>query len=219
MKFTRSFGCAVCSVLIAGCVSPTEEDAPQFASTTFTPQYQSGFAPLDATNAIDVVLKDRIDGGYSDANGRGFAYAVGIASDGTYSAYSALLPQTTVTAMPAGASATYTGAYEYVDIDYATSNGSNSRSATATRDAGTLRLTANLGTNQITGTGVSAGSGGTLSMNASYDQNQTISGTVFAGSNSGTVTGKIGGDHAVGAFHGSNVFGAFSGGFYTTKTP
>jgi hypothetical protein len=60
------------------------------------------------------------------------------------------------------------------------------------------------------------GSSGPLNVQGTFN-NSTLQGRVFYNENEGTLTGLIGGDKAIGAFHGFNGNIAFSGGFHTAR--
>ena len=139
----------------------------------------------------------------------------GIDGEGLF-AVAGLFPGTSVTARPSG-SASYSGVYNLIEIeDIAISDGEiNGR---RTLQSGDLTLLANFGSNTI----VSA-PGSDLAVNGSM-VGTDLNGTVRYNGVTGNLDGLVGGNQAIGAFHGEGNVGPgtqddymYAGGFIADR--
>lgn len=149
-----------------------------------------------------------VSGGFTDSSNSGFAYQV--ERTGTnFSAVAALVPGSTASPLPANGIATMTGIYQGVEIGK--SDPALGREfGEALQNSGRIQLRADFASRTL------EGSSGPLNVQGTFTSS-ALQGRVFYNQNEGTLTGLIGGDKAIGAFHGINGNIAFSGGFHTAR--
>ncbi|WP_322890239.1 MULTISPECIES: hypothetical protein [unclassified Yoonia] len=140
--------------------------------------------------------------------GQGFAYKAGVASNQDIVAVAGIIPGTTVTAIPTTGNTVYAGQYRLVSVGGFTLDNGLLR-GTETPVSGSISLGVNFAERTISGTS------GNLAVNGTFVGN-TMSGDVTYSGISGDLRGVIGGDKAVGAFHGESPTQLFAGGFYVT---
>ena len=174
----------------------------------------SAFVELETAGDLTVPLIDSDDrrgnvvGAFAFATGR--EIGTGVARG-----YAALQPDASVTAAPSG-SATYDAAFEGAIINKIvvtddTLEGSNSLFS------GNITLTAQFDDGTLSGNSDSEFNNGL--MVAGQITDQELTGNVMYRGVHGELTGLIGGDQVIGAFHGSSEDTVYAGGFVGPVSP
>jgi hypothetical protein len=184
---------------------PTPE---QLAALEAATTLSSGFGTLSNDGTFIGGGIPVVSGGFTDTSTSGFAYQV--ERTGTnFSAVAAIVPGSTASPLPGLGIATLTGIYQGVEIGK--SDPIMGREfGEALQNSGRIQLRADFASRTL------EGSSGPLNVQGTFN-NSTLQGRVFYNENEGTLTGLIGGDKAIGAFHGFNGNIAFSGGFHTAR--
>jgi predicted ATP-dependent Lon-type protease len=202
--------------LLAACDAATTDPQTQNDLTT------TGFVQVPNINkngVIDIGLESDVNTQVhraSAGNFGGYAFQTGaVANEGLY-AVAGLFPGTSVTPRPAGA-AIYSGQYNLMEISNIELNGGFINGDRALR-AGNLTLLADFGSNTI----VSA-PGSALVVNGTAN-GTNIDGTVSYGGVTGALDGLVGGNQAIGVFHGEGNVGPgtaddymYAGGFIADR--
>ena len=139
--------------------------------------------------------------------GDGFSYRVGSAVGGGFIGQAGLIPGSDVLPAPATGSASYTGRWELAKVTSIFIEGGNINGFSST-DSGTITLLADFDDGSI------SGASGGLSIDGNVSGGQ-LSGDVTYNGTEGDLTGIIGSDQAIGAFHGNDGNQIFAGGFVT----
>jgi hypothetical protein len=162
--------------------------------------------------------------------GDGFAVANGILDGEKYAAYSGIDPNAVVDANLTGGSATYTAAVVIYGYEELVENEDGNVYANVVSYGGTINLAADFDSGTLTapstsiaGTSVSNQFGSTKSTSADLSVNGNITGTGVSGSvafnpangtaDVGILTGLVGDDRVIGAFHGKEDDFLYAGGF------
>jgi hypothetical protein len=202
MKIRRAGAAFGVMLLIAAC-GATQENLTTTRFVTPSP-----------TGAINIGLQDATSRVYTTSTDSrsGFAFQTGqIENEGLF-AVAGLLPGSTVTAAPSS-SANYTGTYNLVAISGIALT-DDSIYGFRREESGSLTLQANFANGSV----VSA-PGSALSVNGTAN-GRDLSGTVSYNGISGALDGLIGGDRAIGAFHGEGNDDTYmyAGGFIANRS-
>lgn len=194
----------------AGVDTPTQDEL----TTT-------GFAQPSATGVINIGLEDNITSRVaqtSAGSGIGYAFQTGaIPQEGLF-AVAGLLPGTaaSMTPRPSG-TASYSGTYNLVEVENIDLGG-GFITGDPTLRSGNVTLISNFASGSIIDSGTSA-----LSVNGTVN-GANLGGTVTYNGVQGNLDGLIGGNRAIGAFHGEGNVGPgseddymYAGGFITTR--
>ena len=202
--------------LLSACDAAGTNTPTQDALTT------TGFVAPSATGVINIGLEgfplSRVAQTFPNS-GVGYAFQAGsIANEGLF-AVAGVLPGTeSALTLPPVGSATYSGTYNLVEVSNV-SLGSQSITGSQNLRSGTLDLAANFANNTLVSIG-----GGALSVNGRVESGNEMTGTVSYGGVSGDLGGFIGGNRAIGAFHGEGNVGPgsdddymYAGGFIAAR--
>ncbi|WP_162561642.1 hypothetical protein [Yoonia vestfoldensis] len=168
----------------------------------------SRFVTPSATGAISdpAAGNERI----VNISGNGYAYEAGNARNGDIVAVAGIIPGTSASPTPGPdhGSTTYSGRYEMVTVGGFFLN--DGKVVGFSRpEAGDIALSVDFAARTIRGTADD------LTVNGEFNGN-VLSGNVRYDGISGDLRGVMGGDKAVGAFHGESSERIFAGGFYVT---
>lgn len=191
LKFVLPFA----ALALSACVVTQD----QATMSRFTTPTSGGFVIENFNNMSS--LRER------DIQGDGFAYASGSITNEGLIAVSGVIPGSTGGAVVSSGSATYAGRYELLRMSNIDLSG-GFISASQTQRTGTINLLANFSNGTLTGQ-----SGG-LSINGVVSGTGISGGVTFEGV-AGDLTGVIGDDKAIGAFHGNSANLIYAGGFLT----
>lgn len=169
----------------------------------------SGFVQPAADGTFTYDHNPIFTGSYKDGDGNGFAYQVG-KSDDTFAAISGLLPGSTGGDLPLSGHASMSGAYRVAEIGKSNDEGREYGEAVVTNGRITLRADFSFGTLQGSDTESGFVVDGTFSTGA-------LTGQVFYNERAATLSGQIGRERAIGAFHGTDSDTAMSGGFLVSR--
>lgn len=183
-------------VVVLGSLMGCSSAAPQ------APLITSDFRPANAQGAIPVTLVDAQMGNIDNRVG----FAVGQIEGGGVRGYAGLSPATTPFAPQAGGSAAYDARYSLAVISSFDVVDGNVVGTNTIVEGAEITLNADFSAKTINGTD------DVLSITGSF-AGTTLDGTVIYDGVDGTLTGTIGRDDVVGAFHGSNDTTVFAGGF------
>ncbi len=144
---------------------------------------------------------------YNDGGGTGYAFQLG-GQDTDFEAFAGVLRSSTVAALPTSGTAAMNGGWQLAQIG---------RSDGASRDFGEAalasgRITLNVNFEH----GILSGTNEGFIVDGSFSGPQ-LSGSIFYNGRAATLTGLIGADKAIGAFHDANEDSALAGGFYAQK--
>ena len=201
--------------LLAGCGTVVTEPLTQDELVT------SGFAVVSPTGAIDLGL-DQVDVNKIIRFGQnGYAYQVGFDNTDGLFAVSGLLPTTSVTPTPTG-TAIYQGNYQIAIVDNITLDapGRPGIWGDPTIQKGPLTLLADFSDGSV-----QTPLGSALTVNGNVDDDLGgLNGNVQYGGVTGDLDMLIGGDQAIGAFHGEGNVGPgtdddymYAGGFIADR--
>lgn len=192
---------ALACVMVQGCVS-TVSDATR-----------SGFRTPSGTNStayIPVALANEVNNRIYDSSLGGAAYVVGTDGDGA-AAYAGVMPGSDVgNAIPSG-TANYVADYEVVMIEDINVSGTFLTGNT-NYDAGSITLTADFDNQTL------SGQSGQLRVNGNISGGNLTGGVTYRGT-SGRLTGLVGDQGTVGAFHGNSDELVYGGGFVGSRQP
>lgn len=209
---------AFCGVmgLLAGCGAAVDPALTQNELTTTgfvrVPNISnSGVINIGLENDITTRVVPTSPGSFS-----GYAIQTGaIPNEGLF-AVAGLLPNSTVTTPPSG-TASYSGAYSLIEINNINIAGGEIRGTPALRSE-PLTLIANFANNKLVDDG-----GSNLQVNGTVNGTD-IGGTVRYNGVQGNLDGLIGGNRAIGAFHGEGNVGPgtsddymYAGGFIANR--
>ncbi len=171
----------------------------------------SGFVAVVASGGSAIVsgstLSSKRSGSDVNSVGDGYAYEVGVDGGNGFVAQSGILASTQVADLPASGTATMTGTYSAARItSISLSNGR--LSGLANNGSGALTLVANFDNNTLIGSSTNQ----LLYVNGTF-AGKALDGTVLYRGIPGVLTGRVGGDQAVGAFHGKTDTAIMAGGF------
>ena len=169
----------------------------------------SGFRTPTSSGFLSETNRNRAGSDFSGVTGNGYGYELGTVSKDGFHAYSGIVPGASVSAQPATGSASYTGRYEVAIISGVTTNGAMAQGFTSI-DTGALRLTADFDAGTLSGDSTSGRNA--LSMNGTFD-GTALTGTARYNGVSGPLSGLVGGNEVIGAFHGHDDSQAHAGGF------
>lgn len=200
--------CITATVTLAGCF-------------TISDPTDSGFARPSSTGGLSETSRGRDGNDFSSLTGNGYGYQVGTVSGQGLQAFAGIVPGASVAAPPASGTAQLNGRFEVAFIDFILVNGAGtSVSGQSSLDSGTLSLTADFanGTLRGSGTGVDGRfvnislAENTLLVDGRFD-GEALTGTVTYDGVSGPLTGLVGSNEAIGAFHGHTDGQVHAGGF------
>ncbi len=190
---------------------------PMFGIAACTPDVDSltnsSFSAPDASGNYSSSLTSTRSGKDVDATGNGYGYIVGIRDGNSFQGYAGIIPGSTVTAPPATGLATMTGTYEVVRIRDISLDGNHLTGTPVYAVSAPVTLVANFGAGTLKG--ASTGPNPLLTVDGTFS-GQTLGGSVVYRGVSGSLTGLVGSDRAIGAFHGNNATDIYAGGFYVT---
>ena len=203
--------------LLAGCDAAATDPLTQNELTT------TGFvrAPnISNTGFIDIGLQNDVTTRVAQTSlgsGSGYAFQTGaIPNEGLF-AVAGLLPNTTVTAVPTTGFASYSGSYNLVQVSNINISGGEIRGTPALLTE-PLTLIANFANDKLVDDG-----GSNLQVNGIVSGTD-IGGTVTYNGVQGNLDGLIGGNRAIGAFHGEGNVGPgtqddymYAGGFIANR--
>ena len=176
----------------------------------------SRFVSPTGTGAINLTLDQSQTVHDVDSGGAGYSIMVGLdTAAGALTAVSGVVGASTVAAPPSAGQVIYDGDFQLLHIDRDTSA---DPSATVHDAQGTMMLIADFDVDQFAAQSrAMSGPSPLLSMEGSIANSGAMSGTVAYVSGTDTITGpltgEIGSDKAVGAFHGKTDADAMAGGF------
>ncbi|MEE9453325.1 MAG: hypothetical protein V3V13_02940 [Paracoccaceae bacterium] len=184
---------------------------PMFGIAACTPDVDSltnsSFNAPDASGNYSTSLTSTESGKDVDVTGRGYAYIVGIRDGNSFQGYAGLIPGATVIAPPAAGTAAMAGTYQVARITGISLNGNLLTGTPVPAVSAPITLTADFGA------GTLAGSSPFLTVNGTFS-GETLGGSVVYRGLNGSLTGLVGSDRAIGAFHGNNATDIYAGGFY-----
>lgn len=183
--------CGLAFIAASGCF----QDAATLSS--FAEVTPTGFIVTDVTGGA---TQSNID-----FTGSGFAYAAGSVYGDGLKAVSGITTSSSVAPAPAAGSTVFSGRYELFQVDGISLSGSQI-TGFRTQQTGSINLTANFGTGTLTG------SSGNLSIDGRFS-GEDLKGDVTYRGVDGDLTGLVGSDKAVGAFHGNDADLIYAGGF------
>jgi hypothetical protein len=203
--------------LLAGCGAAVDGALTQDELTT------TGFvrAPnISNSGVIDIGLENDVTtrvAQTSPGSGSGYAFQTGaIPNEGLF-AVAGLLPNTTVTAVPTSGFASYSGSYNLVQVSNINISGGEIQ-GTPELLTEPLTLIANFANDKLVDDG-----GSDLQVNGTVNGTD-IGGTVTFNGVQGNLDGLIGGNRAIGAFHGEGNVGPgtdddymYAGGFIANR--
>lgn len=173
---------------------------------------RSDFRSPGADGLIEADLKL---GGFSgtsrkveEADGDGFAYAVGAREDGGFAGYAGLLDSTSVAASPGSGSATFDARYRLLEVS---DINVSSTFVTGSTDAvsGDITLRADFDAGSLRGDS----SDGLLRVRGTLSDRNSVGGAVTFRGVDGDLRGMVSDREVVGAFHGHDDETIFAGGF------
>lgn len=176
---------------LSGCL----QDAATLSS--FSDVSASGFIDSGLDNPGGVVVRD--------TDGSGDAFAAGRVTGSGLKATSGIINGSTVAQPPSAGTARFDGTYQLyrtsiIDFDLSSITGYT------TRQSGNIALNVNFGAGTI------SGSDGSLSVDGRF-RGTSMSGDVTYEGVDGDLTGLVGSDRAIGAFHGNDADLIYAGGF------
>lgn len=169
----------------------------------------SSFTSPSASGNISGDLSGNPTGVRIDSSGDGFAYTAGSIDGEGLSAQAGLVAGTTVNFHPSEGTGTYEGVYELVQVSAISVSGDRISGFTSPRN-GTITLTADYLAGTLTG------SADSLEVDGVMD-GRTLGGTVTYRDVRGQLSGLVGGDKTVGAFHGNDEDLIYAGGFLANR--
>lgn len=198
--FSSLSSALIAATVLSGCAAKTASD--------FT---TSGFATVAATSTGAEIsnssLTRRTSGSDTNAAGDGYAYEVGVDGSNGFVARSGMLSTTSVAALPSTGTATMSGTYEVARVTGISLSGSL-LTGSAVSASGALTLTADFAGQTLTG----ISDNGLLAVNGTFNS-QDLNGSVTYRGIPGQLDGLVGGDQAVGVFHGQTSTAIMAGGF------
>lgn len=182
----------------------------------------SGFATPSSSGAIAGKASGigvRSGSDQSSVTGNVYGYEVGAVSEDGLQGFTGIASGASVSAAPATGSATMNGRFEVAIIQGVSTDGTRVSGSTGI-DSGSLTLVADFDNGTLTGsaTGADAGSlnpylrNNQLEIDGRFDGSE-LSGTATYDGVSGPLRGLVGGNEAIGAFHGHNDTKVHAGGF------
>ncbi len=203
--------------VLAGCGAAVTDPLTQDELTT------TGFvrAPnISSSGAIDIGLENNVETRVARTSANslsGYAFQTGaIPNEGLF-AVAGLLPGTTVTSAPVTGTASYSGSYNLFEITNIGISGGQIRGTPALQTE-PLTLIANFANDKLVDDG-----GSDLTVNGTVNGTD-IGGTVTFNGVQGNLDGLIGGNRAIGAFHGEGNVGPgtdddymYAGGFIANR--
>jgi len=153
---------------------------------------------------------------FSSVTGNGYGYELGVVSNDGLQTFSGIVPGASVSAQPPGGTVVMTGSFEVGVIDAVFVSGDIAR-GTPYIDSGSLTLTADFGAKTLTGSSTGRSSGlfrnnNPISVDGRFE-GTALTGRVIYDGVSGPLTGLVGGNEAIGVFHGHNDGQSHAGGF------
>ena len=156
---------------------------------------------------------------FSQTTNNGYAFDVGIAPDDGIRGWTGLIPDAAVTAQPGG-SAEMSGGFNVAWAEIISASSNNVRTSSVQRDRGTVALVADFDAGTLRGARVPRNirtPTGILPENELRVPGQfageALTGTVTYNGVTGPLEGIIGGNEAVGVFHGTSRQFVHAGGF------
>lgn len=179
----------------------------------------SGFATPLATGALSKASRGRSGADTSTLTGNTYGFQVGAVSNDGLQGFAGIAPGASVTAPPVSGSATFDGRFE-VGLIAGIYTFDDQVSGRTSADNGAISLTADFAQGTLTGggTGLDMGSfntdlsGNVLTVDGTFSGSK-LSGTVTYDGVKGPLTGLVGGNEVIGAFHAHNDRHVHAGGF------
>ncbi|XAT60437.1 hypothetical protein GN278_06135 [Rhodobacteraceae bacterium Araon29] len=176
----------------------------------------SGFVTPSNTGDISSNVSDSIfnsrSGKYIDEDGDGYAYVAGATDDQSgFRGYAGLVPSTSVEAPPSSGQAQMKGVYGAATIsEIEMKNGFivGTMTGRLTSESGAITLTADFAKGTLGGTS----DNGKLVVNGKFS-GKDLTGSVSLSGVAGELDGLVGGQKAIGAFHGDSSTNIIAGGF------
>jgi len=168
----------------------------------------SGFVAPTTSGAFSNTLDGQVAGADQNAEGDGYSYRVGNGTNTGFLGHAGMIPGSDVSAAPASGAVSYAGTWEMAQITSIFVSGGMINGFTGT-NSGSLTLTADFSSGAVSGGGDGLTIDGAL-------RGTDLSGTVTYQGVDGSLDGLVGGDGAVGAFHGNSGDIIYAGGFLAT---
>ncbi|MEP5152689.1 hypothetical protein [Planktotalea sp.] len=210
MGFIRVLPAIVSGVLLAGCNASSgggDVDVPLATDIA-----GSSFADVNADGTFNIILNEsRGSKLYDKTNGNGVSFMVGANNNGGVRALSGLIDGTNVATPPTAGSATMSGAYALMRATrIERENGLTTW--TSVGDIDSLDLIVDFAKGTVKNDGGNLGVDGTFS-------GKGLTGTVLYRGVTGDLTGLVGENQTVGAFHGTsdNESQVYGGGFIADR--
>ena len=200
----RIFAALLSTSVFAGCIS----DADDFTTSNFAAAVAVGTSSAEIANST---LTQRQTGSDVNSDGDGYAYETGVQNGEGFFPRAGLIPGTSVSSLPRSGSARMSGHYEAARVTGIDLN--NGRLTGFARTArGSMTLTADFDDHTLKGTS----NNGILNVSGTF-AGQTLEGDVVYSGIPGTLSGKIGGDEAIGIFNGKSESAIMAGGFIVAE--
>lgn len=172
---------------------------------------ESGFTTVVASGGSAQISGTTLSNSTSSANinndGDGYAYEVGVDDGNGFVARSGVISSTSVAALPTSGSASMSGQYSAARVTSISLAGTQ-LTGVANNGSGSITLLADFEKHTLKGT-----SDNSLLVVRGNFTGKALNGSVVYRGIPGTLTGLVGGDQAVGAFHGKTDSSIMAGGF------
>ena len=147
-----------------------------------------------------------------NGEGDGYAYEVGVDGSNGFVARAGVLSSTSVPDLPTSGSASMSGRYSAARVTSIALSGGQ-LTGIANEGSGTLTLVADFDRNTLSGTSDNS----LLRVNGTFE-GKALGGSVVYRGMSGELSGRVGANQAVGAFHGKTDTSIMAGGFMVDET-
>lgn len=202
------FNKVLITLLSSGVLAGCQSQADDFTTSSFAAVVAVGSSSAEIAGST---LAQRITGSDVNADGDGYAYETGVEDGEGFFARAGLIPGTSVADLPSSGSAEMSGRYEAARVTGIDLN--NGRLTGFARKAnGSITLTADFDAQTLKGTS----NNDLLTVDGTFE-GKTLDGRVVYRDIPGVLAGKVGGNEAIGVFHGKTEDALMSGGFIVTK--
>ena len=181
----------------------------------------SGFATPNSAGVLSKASSSQALTGqdFSGLTGNGYGYQVGAVTNDGLQGFAGLVSGASVS-VPTSTTATLSGEFEVAFIDFILTSSVGEVTGVASSDYGLIELQADFANGTLVGGGTGLDGGFTnfylneneLTVDGRID-GTTLTGTVTYNGVSGSLQGLVGGNEAIGAFHGHTDNDVFAGGF------
>ncbi len=184
--------------------SPTADQLAEFEENT---TLRSGIATPKADGTFSGSFATIFKGGFEDRDGNGYAFELG--REGTaFSAFGGILPGTDLGPLPTSGLASMSGAYQIHEVGK--SDGEERDYGGIQSTTGRITIRADFDYNTL------QGNDGVLNIDGTFS-GDTLTGAAYFNQRPAVLVGKVGGDSAVGVFHGTDDATAYVGGFLVER--